>query len=148
MNGTYGPLIVLEPGQKYDLEHDKIFVFSTGRYAPFGAMMLVNGAPEPDPVELKTGTRYRLRFINITTNESDLRVRLVSQEVPMQWKVVAQDGADRPTAQQSFSPADLAVTVGSTYDVEYQSDREGYVEMQIRSFEGLIMQPFNVVAAK
>ena len=72
MNGLYGPLIVLEPGQTFDPEHDKVFVFSTGRYAPLGLMMLVNGVPEPDPVELKTGTRYRLRFINITTNESDL----------------------------------------------------------------------------
>ncbi|HXZ39642.1 MAG TPA: multicopper oxidase domain-containing protein, partial [Terriglobales bacterium] len=27
VNGLYGPLIVLEPGQKYDPEHDKTFVF-------------------------------------------------------------------------------------------------------------------------
>lgn len=150
VNGVYGPLIVLEPGQKYDPEHDKTFVFSTGRYAPFGEIMLVNGSPEPAPVELKTGTRYRLRFINITTNESDLRVRLVSQEVPVQWKVVAQDGADLPEAQQVLSSADLPVTVGETDDVEYQSDREGYAEIHfsLRTFEALVMQPVNVVATK
>jgi hypothetical protein len=38
----YGPLIVLEPGQ-YDPEHDKTFVFGSGRYAPFPEMLLVNG---------------------------------------------------------------------------------------------------------
>ena len=115
-NGLYGPLIVLEPGQKYDPEHDKVFVFSAGRYAPFGAMMLVNGSPEPVPVELKIGTRYRLRMINITGDESDLRVKLVSQEVPVQWKVVAEDGADLPAAQQMLSLADRPLTVGSTFD--------------------------------
>jgi manganese oxidase len=150
MNGLYGPLIVLEPGQTFDPEHDKVFVFSTGRYAPLGLMMLVNGVPEPDPVELKTGTRYRLRFINITTNESDLRVSFTSDELPVQWKLLARDGADLPQLSRTFSAANLALTVGSTCDVEYQSDREGYAEMQVsaRSFEGLIMQPFNFVAGK
>ena len=65
-NGLYGPLIVLEPGQKYDPEHDRTFVFSMGKYDPFGFMLLVNGYPQPDPVELHTATRYRLRLINIT----------------------------------------------------------------------------------
>ncbi len=65
-NGLYGALIVLEPGQKYDPEHDRTFVFSMGKYAPFGFMLLVNGYPQPDPVELHTATRYRLRLINIT----------------------------------------------------------------------------------
>jgi FtsP/CotA-like multicopper oxidase with cupredoxin domain len=150
MNGMYGPLIVLEPGQKYDPEHDKTFVFGTGRYAPFPVMMLVNGIPEPDPVELQTATRYRLRLINITNNESDLRVRLESKDVAVQWKVIAKDGADLPATQLRSSAADMGVTVGSTCDVEYQSDREGYVEMQIsaRGFEALIMQPFNFVSAK
>jgi hypothetical protein len=45
-----GPLIVLEPGQKYRPEHNRTFVFNTGRYAPFGLMLLVNGTPQPDPL--------------------------------------------------------------------------------------------------
>jgi manganese oxidase len=150
VNGMYGPLIVLEPGQKYDPEHDKTFVFSTGRYAPFSVIMLVNGTPEPDPVELQEGTQYRLRFINITNNEADLRVRLVSKEVPVQWRVIAKDGADLPAAQRTSTAAEMGVTVGSTCDVEYESDHEGYAELQIsaRKFEALVMQPFDVVAAK
>ena len=112
--------------------------------------MLVNGSPEPVPVELKIGTRYRLRMINITGDESDLRVKLVSQEVPVQWKVVAEDGADLPAAQQMLSLADRPLTVGSTFDVEYQSDREGYLEMHVsvRLFKALVMQPFTFVADK
>src|SRR3954452_4923807 len=80
---------------------------------------------------LKTGIRYRLRFINITANDFDVRVKLVSKDVPVQWTVVARDGADLPAAQRTLAQADVALAVGSTVDVEYQSDREGYVEMQI-----------------
>jgi FtsP/CotA-like multicopper oxidase with cupredoxin domain len=147
LNGMYGALIVLEPGQEYDPERDKTFVIGTGRYAPFGEMLLVNGAPEPAPMELKTGTIYRLRLINITNNESDLRVRLDSKEVPVQWTVIAKDGADLPTAQRKTGPADMGVTVGTTYDVEYRSDRVGHVEMLIAAplFGALIMQPLDFV---
>ena len=149
-NGVYGPLIVLEPGQKYDPEHDKTFVFAIGRYAPFGAMLIVNGSPEPAPMELHSGTRYRLRLINITTNESDLRVQLESKNAPVRWNVIAKDGADLPLVQRASSMADMAMTVGSTCDVEYESDREEHVEMRISAagFEALIMQPLDVVSPK
>ena len=120
VNGLYGPLIVLAEGEKYDPEHDRIFLFSAGKYAPFGFMLLVNGHPEPDPVQLYTATRYRLRLINITQNEADLRVRLLNKGVPVRWKVIAKDGADLPPAQLKFSTADMGITVGETYDVEYR----------------------------
>lgn len=150
LNGMYGPLIVVEPGQTYDPERDKIFVVSTGDYAPFGEMLLINGAPEPVPVALQTGIRYRLRLINITANDPDVRVKLVSQAVPVEGTVVARDGADVPTALRMLTKIDLALPVGSTLDVEYQSDREGYVEMQVPApgFQALVMQPLVVVAPK
>ena len=131
-NGLYGPLIVLEPGQKYDPEHDRTFVFSMGKYDPFGFMLLVNGFPQPDPVELHTATRYRLRLINITDGAADLRVRLTNEGVPVQWKVIAKDGADLPPAQLRLTRADMGITVGSTYDVEYQSDSPGLADLEIR----------------
>jgi manganese oxidase len=150
VNGMYGPLIVLEPGQQYDPERDKTFVVGTGRYAPFGTMLLVNGSPEPDPMELKTGMTYRMRFINITNNESDLRVRLDRKEAPAQWMVIAKDGADLPIAQRKASAAEMGVTVGATYDVEYRSDRVGHAQLLIEapSFEALIMQPLDFVSPK
>ena len=131
-NGLYGPLIVLEPGQKYDPEHDRIFVFSAGSYAPFGFLLLVNGHPEPDPIELHTATPYRLRLINITQNEADLRVRLIHNGVLEQWRVIAKDGADLPPAQLRFSAADMGITVGETYDVEYQAQTPGLADLEIR----------------
>ena len=132
VNGLYGPLIVLEPGEKYDPEHDRVFLFSAGRYAPFGFIVLTNGHPEPDPVILQTATPYRLRLINITENESDLRVRLLHHGVPVQWKVIAKDGANLPSAQLKVSSADMGITVGETYDVQYQTETPGVVDLEIR----------------
>jgi FtsP/CotA-like multicopper oxidase with cupredoxin domain len=150
LNGLYGPLIVLEPGQKYDPEHDRIFVFSTCRYAPFGYLLLVNGHPQPDAVELHTATRYRLRLINITDDAADLRVRLTSKGVPVQWKVVAKDGADLPPAQLRSSAADMGITVGTTYDVEYQADTPGLADLEIRetSFPTPVTLPLKFTDAK
>jgi FtsP/CotA-like multicopper oxidase with cupredoxin domain len=150
LNGIYGPLIVLEPGHKYDQEHDRTIVFSTGQYAPLGLMLLVNGTPQPDPLLLRTGTQYRFRFINITRNDMDLRVRLVRKDVPMQWKVVAKDGADLPPAQLKFSIAEMGVPVGSTCDVEFQAKSEGNLDLQVYvpGFQALTMQPFTFISAE
>jgi FtsP/CotA-like multicopper oxidase with cupredoxin domain len=150
VNGVYGPLIVLEPGQKYDPEHDRTFVFSLGKYAPFSLMLLINGSPEPYPVRLQAGTKYRLRFINITPNASSLRVRLTSKDAPVEWKVVAKDGADLPPAQLKSSAADMGITVGETYDVEYQEDTPGFANLQIwlPVFPVMATQPLKFVAAK
>jgi FtsP/CotA-like multicopper oxidase with cupredoxin domain len=150
LNGLYGPLIVLEPRQKYDPEHDRIFVFSAGDYAPFGFLLLVNGHPEPDPVELHPSTRYRLRLINITNGIADLRVRLTNKGVPVQWKVIAKDGADLPPAQLRSSTADMGITVGETYDVEYQAETPGLADLEIRqtSFPTPVTLPLKFVDAK
>lgn len=150
LNGLYGPLIVLEPGQKYDPEHDRTFVFSMGNYVPFGFLLLVNGHPEPDPIELHAGTRYRLRLINITDNGADLRVRLTNKDVPVQWKVIAKDGADLPPAQVRSSRADMGITVGETYDVEYRAETPGLADLEIwqPSFPTPVTLPLKFVAAK
>jgi manganese oxidase len=150
VNGVYGLLIVLEPGQKYDPQHDKMFAFALGRYSPFATMLLINGTPEPYPVKLQTGVTYRLRLINITDNISDLRVRLIANDALVQWKVVAKDGADLPPAQLKSSVADMLITVGETYDVEYQADHPGTADLQIwlPSFPVRVTQPLTFAAPK
>jgi FtsP/CotA-like multicopper oxidase with cupredoxin domain len=121
-----------------------------GKYAPFGFLLLVNGHPQPDPVELHTSTRYRLRLINITDNSADLRVRLMNKGVPVQWKVIAKDGADLPPAQLRFSTADMGITVGETYDVEFEADTPGLDDLEIRepSFPTPVTQPLQFKDAK
>lgn len=146
-NGLYGPLIVLEPGQKLDPDQDRTFLFSVGIYPPLGFMMLINGQPGPDPLPLHTGKRYRFRLINITDDGSDLRVRLLFKNSPISWRVIAKDGADLPPEQIVTSPADMFLTVGATCDVEVTLDKPGPAGLQISS-DGLAdvaMYPFIAV---
>jgi FtsP/CotA-like multicopper oxidase with cupredoxin domain len=148
LNGIYGPLIVLEPGQKYDPDSDLNFVFGVGNYPPFGFMLLINGYPGPDIARLHTGRRYRVRFINITDNASDLRLRLLLKDELVSWKVVAKDGQDLPPTQIKTSPADMFLTVGATCDVELQVDKPGNLMLLASSegFQGVVMQPFTFTA--
>ena len=149
LNGVYGPLIVLESGQKYDPDHDRTFVFSVGKYVPFGFLLLLNGNPQPDPIELHAGTPYR-RLINISDGAADLRVRLTSNDALVKWKVIAKDGADLPPAQLKSSTADMGITVGETYDVEYQADSPSLAELKIwePSFPSPVIVPLQFVAPK
>jgi manganese oxidase len=143
-NGLYGPLIVLEPGQKLDPDQDRTFVFSVGIYPPLGFAMLINGQPGPDPLPLHTGKRYRFRLINITNDGSDLRVRLLMKDQPVSWRVIAKDGADLPVAQVVTSTADMFLAVGSTCDVEVTLERPGPLGLQISSeiLAAVTMYPF------
>ena len=107
-------------------------------------MLLINGNPAPDFARLHTGKRYRVRFINITDNESDLRLRFLHKDEPVTWKVVAKDGQDLPLAQIKTSVADMFLTVGATCDVELQVDKPGNLMLLTSSegFQGVAVQPF------
>jgi FtsP/CotA-like multicopper oxidase with cupredoxin domain len=120
--GVTGPLLVLPPGQAYYPETDKTFFFSSGEEEPFGNgnMVLMNGTPQPLEMHLKTGTKYRFRFFNMTNATANLRVSLRQGDVPVQWRLVAKDAVDLPPSAAKMKRADQLVSVGETYDVEFE----------------------------
>lgn len=120
-NGIYGPLIVLPSGQKFDPVTDKTFLFSQGVFEPFGPMLLINGRPQSVSLKLATGTKYRFRLINISLNYARMRASLRQAGMPVQWRIIAKDGADLPPASATMQAADLTITVGETYDFEYEA---------------------------
>jgi hypothetical protein len=60
--GLYGPLIVIEPGQRFEPELDKIFVLSRAGPDDDRDPFLINGSAFPDGIELRVGKRYRFRI--------------------------------------------------------------------------------------
>ena len=66
--GLYGPLIVLNPGERYDPETDHIVVIGLNgvlqetEREPFA----LNGSATPAPIVMRAGVPNRLRLINIT----------------------------------------------------------------------------------
>jgi len=129
-SGLYGPLIVLEPGQLFDPETDRIMLLSSGGPA-YDASLLVNGSGHPEPIELRAGTKYRFRFINIMAPNPPLAVSLLSADAPVSWRAIAKDGADLPSGQATTRPTQQLIAVGETYDFEFQPKSSGELRLDI-----------------
>jgi FtsP/CotA-like multicopper oxidase with cupredoxin domain len=118
--GVHGALIVMPPGVAHDPATDRAYLFSQSPGEPFGAaMLLMNGVPQPNTLQLRTGVTYRFRFINITPSVANLRVSLRKDGEPVQWRAVARDAVELTAAQATLRPADVQVSVGETYDFAY-----------------------------
>jgi FtsP/CotA-like multicopper oxidase with cupredoxin domain len=118
-NGLYGPLIVLPPGEKFDPEADRVFVFSIGEFGELKEVALINGTPQSKTLQLQSGKKYRFRFINISTNNQGMQVSLRDLDGLANWTVIAKDGADLPQNQIQPAKAQFTITVGETRDVTF-----------------------------
>ena len=72
-------------------------------------------------MELATGTKYRFRFMNITPAVANRRVSLRQAGVPVEWRAVAKDAVDLPASEATLRRADLQISVGETYDFEFDA---------------------------
>ncbi len=136
--GLYGPLIVVEPGERYDPETDHVLVIGlNGTLAPDQREpFALNGKAVPSTIRLRAGARHRLRLINITANNVALNAFLVSPDEPMVWKALAKDGANLPPSQAVERPARQPVAVGETYDFEVHPTRTQNLWFEVRRGNG------------
>jgi manganese oxidase len=146
--GLYGALIVLEPGEKYDREHDRVFVVSRGGADIVYSTMLVNGTEHPASSELRAGERYRLRFINITPSDDGTSIVLAAAGKPVTWSPMAKDGAELPARFKAACEAKLKFAVGETYDFEFRPEKSGKLELQTSFIELHTNVPITVLEAK
>jgi len=135
IGGLYGPLIVVELGQKLDPVRERVIIVGgAGAEDELGGdpPALVNGSPKPPPMDLNAGETYRLRLINI---HSDYRVMfsLVSDSSFARWRAVAKDGADLPPAQAVLQPAHLMTGPGETADFEFTPAAPGELRLEIKT---------------
>jgi len=147
-NGIYGPLIVLPAEQKFDPASDKTFLFSLGVFEPIGELLLINGHPQPAPLRLVTGRKYRFRLINISPNNEGMRASLRKAGVPVQWRIIAKDGTDLPPAPAGIQTAEFRITVGETYDFEFEASAPQELALEVylpgpklHATQGLVFAP-------
>jgi FtsP/CotA-like multicopper oxidase with cupredoxin domain len=143
--GLVGAIVVLEPGERWDLERDRVFMLSDGRsrsaeldrvalqFAPFGRDLAINGSVAPPPMELRVGITYRFRFANLLVDRPLLHVRLVRDSTLLSWRRVAKDGFALSGAQAAARPSPQRVGSGETVDVEYTPDRSGDMMLEFGS---------------
>jgi manganese oxidase len=128
--GLYGAFLVMEPGQRWDPESDRLFLLGSlggGEDAP----PAVNGSTSPGPMEFRAGRTYRLRFMHISPEDSK-SVRLLEGERPVTWRQIAMDGADLPAAEVRPTPAVRPfLDVGNTLDFLWTPERPGEHTLRI-----------------
>ena len=133
-SGLYGPLIVLEPGQKYNPDTDRVLMFSDAGpttnviTGPFPAMLL-NGQAQPAPLEFKAGVHYRLRVIGIT-GDVPSQLNLTAGDQPVEWQALARDGMTLPASQATTRPAQLILDPGQIYDFQFAPKAAGDLTLQ------------------
>jgi FtsP/CotA-like multicopper oxidase with cupredoxin domain len=126
--GLYGPIVVLEPGARFDPETDRVLFFGTAGYitnflaAP--PAVLLNGSVHPGAMELKANTRYRFRLFNLA-GDAPTFVSLMQGTKPVEWRAVAKDGYPLPASQASMRPARLVFVPGEIYDFEFTPRESG-----------------------
>jgi len=145
--GLYGALIVLEPGEKYDAEHDRLYLVSRGGADIFYSSLLVNGMEHPAGSELRAGERYRLRFINITPSDDGTEMVLAAAGKPVAWTPMAKDGAELPARFRSACDAKFKFAAGETYDFEFRPEKSGKLELQTSFIELHTNVPITVLEA-
>lgn len=142
--GLFGPLIVLDPGQAWDREHD--LVFQAGSRPDFSAWL--NGTSIHDTLTVKTGVAYRFRLMNVTMTNPALEFWLVADRAFAQWTPLARDGFDLPAWQRVPASLRRPVGIGETHDMEVRFFTPGALALEMRSGGGQLFdrQPIRVVA--
>jgi len=130
--GIYGALIVLEPGEKYDAERDRVIMIGTREASFFATRITINGEEAPNPMIFSRGVRYRVRLINMAPNLA-ADFQLGSKEHPVMWSAVAKDGAILPKRLAKTSDASLHIASGETYDFEFQPTATGEIPLQVQN---------------
>jgi len=133
-SGLYGAIVVLEPGKRFDPRTDHVYLAGwDGAADP--PHVLVNGDSAPPPVEMAFGTTHRLRFINIGV-AGLVRFSLRRDTALVSWKAIAKDGAELPAVQATVRRAVQVLSVGETYDFEFDPPERGTYTLAIESLAG------------
>ena len=146
-SGLYGAIVVVDPARPRDPVTDRILLFSdngpTINFLRPPPGTLLNGKASADTLELRAGTTYRLRLINIRTDYL-LDIGLYEGETAAEWRVVARDGADLPAHQSVSGPATLShFAPGQIVDVEFTPRAAGALTLR-HTIVGFPVEPVKV----
>lgn len=114
--GLYGAIVVKEPGDRFDPDLDRVYVFGQGPDDVHDPV-LVNGHEWPDEQAMRKGATYRLRFAAITS-AVPVTVSIRAGDELESWKPLAKDGMPMPAGGAAV-PASCTLSPGETFDVSF-----------------------------
>jgi FtsP/CotA-like multicopper oxidase with cupredoxin domain len=147
--GLAGPIVVLEPGARFDPATDIPVMISTPRdWDDELKSVLLDGSLSPAPRTLRAGVAYRFRFVNMTMRRPNVGVVLLRDSTPVAWRLVAKDGADLPSSQRVSRPGRQPISIGETMDLEFVPAAPGEMRIEVRGATGALLgtMPLRVVA--
>jgi manganese oxidase len=142
--GLWGGLLVLDPGQTWDPDRDRLFQIGEGPdFEP-----VLNGTRKPDSLRLMAGEPYRFRLMNISMGGPALEFWLMRNGAPVLWRPVAKDGHDLPSWQSENRRAKQPVSIGETMDAEVTLREAGEYTLEVRRGNGslALSQPIRAQA--
>jgi FtsP/CotA-like multicopper oxidase with cupredoxin domain len=133
-SGMYSALLVVPDRKAFDAETEKVLLL--GGSGPVsagfsGAPLELNRSTNPAPMNLKVGTAYRFRLIDISPNDTAI-VSIRGDNGLVQWRAVSKDGAELPPIQATTRAASQQISVGETYDFEYQPTAPQELRIEVR----------------
>ena len=134
LHGLYGPLIVLDSGERWNPDRDRVFIVGDDA----AEALVLNGGRNPDTAALTAGVPYRFRLINMAAFDPVESFTLVRHGAPVRWTALAKDGADLPPWQRARSDARQTVSVGETYDFVVQLRDTGAADLEVRDLDGTL----------
>ena len=97
-SGLYGPIVVLEPGKRFDPATDHVYTVGWDGDSDPLIHFVVNGDTAAAPLVVAAGVPQRFRLVNIGM-AARARFSLRRGSELASWRPVAKDGADLPAAQ-------------------------------------------------
>jgi FtsP/CotA-like multicopper oxidase with cupredoxin domain len=128
--GLYGPFLVLEPGEVWNRDADRVFTLASRGARQDLVPPAINGRTTTTPERFEPGRTYRLRFIHISADDFK-RARLLKDGQPVAWVPLAKDGAELPHPLQVPDTASIGLGVGETYDVAWTADEPGVYMLEV-----------------
>jgi FtsP/CotA-like multicopper oxidase with cupredoxin domain len=136
VGGLTGALIVLEPGQRWDPDRDRVFLIGDPRTR--GPKNTINGSESPVFADLRVGTTYRFRFMNIAVVRPATRVILRRDGQLLTWRAIAKDGWTLDPLHATTRPSIQPLGSGETADVEFTPDKPGDLLLEVRAPDGFV----------
>jgi FtsP/CotA-like multicopper oxidase with cupredoxin domain len=137
--GLYGPLIVLQPGQRWDPETDIVLLHSQTPDLDEGPTLLNGRASGHAPLMLRAGVHHRFRLIGFPVGPGRVFALVLGDGRPASWRALAKDGADLPAVLATERPARQRVVVGETYDFDVVPRTGEPLRLELRTVEDSVL---------
>jgi FtsP/CotA-like multicopper oxidase with cupredoxin domain len=139
--GLEGALVVRDSGAAPSTDDHSFFLKGAINDPAFPDE--INGQTNPDTVILHVGRPARVRLINLSTfnmapifsltARPDSAFTLAHDTMVVEWRPLAKDGFDLPSALERVRPARQIVGIGETYDFDYRPAKPGHLLLEVRT---------------